>query len=213
MIGRIFKRSPLLLTSLVGVAIATASCTAILTTQSNQNGAATVTAANWQEAQLLHTLPGHSNSRLIDVRSITMSKDGLSLISAGMSGDEPNEQGSYDGEVRVWNLESGELISTIPELFDEMSVVTIGDDRQTLVVGDRSYTIRLWDLETGEKLQTLPDIGYLTELLILSQDGQTLITANPDDQTVQVWDVESQQVVQSFNAEHEAIVVEGAIAP
>ncbi|NJL35701.1 MAG: WD40 repeat domain-containing protein [Leptolyngbyaceae cyanobacterium RM2_2_4] len=150
---------------------------------------------------------------MIDVRSITISEDGLSLISAGMSGSEPNDQGSYDGEVRVWDLQSGELTSTIPGLFDEMSVVTIGDDRQTLVVSDRHHNIQLWNLETEEPLQALPDIGYFTELLILSQDGQTLITANPDDQTVQVWTVESQQVVQSFNAGHEAIVIEGSDRP
>jgi len=212
MIGQILKRSPLLFTGLVGLmAIATTNCTTIPTAREtpSQHTAATVTAANWKAAQLLHTLTGHSDSRLIDVRAMTISADGSSLISVGMSGDEPNEQGSYDGEVRVWNLESGELTSTIRGLFDEMSVVTIGADRQTLVVGDRNYNIQLWNLETGEKLQTLPDIGYLTELLVLSQDGQTLITANPDDQTVQVWDVESQQVVQSFNAGHEAIVVGG----
>lgn len=212
MIGRIFRRSPLLFTGLVGLmAIATTNCTTIPTARENtsQHTAATVTAANWQTSQLLHTLPGHSDSRLVDVRAMTISADGLSLISVGMSGDEPNEQGSYDGEVRVWNLESGELTSTIPDLFDEMSVVTIGDDRQTLVVGDRNYNIQLWNLETGEKLQTLPDIGYLTELLILSQDGKTLITANPDNQMVQVWNVDSQQVVQSFDAAHAAIVVEG----
>jgi WD40 repeat protein len=211
MTARIFRRSPLF-TSLVGLmAIATTNCTAIPTAQEtpSQQPAATVTAANWQAAQLLHTLPGHSDSRLIDVRAMTISADGSSLISVGMSGNEPNEQESYDGEVRVWNLESGELTSTIPGLFDEMSVVTIGDDRQTLVVGDRNYNIQLWNLETGEKLQTLPDIGYLTELLILSQDGQTLITANPDNQMVQVWSVESQQVVQSFDAAHETIVVGG----
>lgn len=197
------------------MAIAIAGCTAIPTARENtsQSTAATVTVTDWQEAQLLHTLPGHSNSRLIDVRSITISEDGLSLISVGMSGSEPNDQGSYDGEVRVWNLESGELTSTIPGLFDEMSIVTIGADRQTLVVGDRSYNIQLWNLETGEKLQTLPDIGYLTELLLLSQDGQRLITANPDDQTVQVWDVESQRLIQSFNAAHETIVIEGGDRP
>jgi WD40 repeat protein len=216
MTGQVFRRSPLLFTGLVGLmAIATTNCTTIPTAQEapSQHTAATVTAANWQEAQLLHALPGHSDSRLIDVRSITISKDGSSLISVGMSGDEPNDQGSYDGEVRAWNLESGELTSTIPGLFDEMSVVTIGDDHQTLVVGDRHHNIQLWNLETGKKLQTLPDIGYLTELLILGQDGQTLISANPDDQTVQVWDVETQQVVQSFNAAHEAIVIEGGDRP
>jgi WD40 repeat protein len=215
MIERIFGRSPLLFTGLVGLmAIATASCTAIPTARENGgHTVATVMVADWQEAQLLHTLPGHSNSRLIDVRSMTISADGSSLISVGMSGSEPNEQGSYDGEVRIWNLESGELTSTIPGLFDEMSIVTVGADRQTLVVGDRSYNIQLWNLETGEKLQTLPNIGYLTELLILSQDRKTLITANPDDQTVQVWDVESQRVGQSFNAAHETIVIEGGDRP
>ncbi|MBD2056644.1 WD40 repeat domain-containing protein [Oculatella sp. FACHB-28] len=213
MIVRIFKRSPLLFTGLVGLmAITTASCTAIPTARENggQSTVTTVMVADWEGAQLLHTLPGHSNSRLIDVRSMTISADGSSLISVGMSGSEPNEEGSYDGEVRIWNLELGELTSTIPGLFDEMSVVTVGADHQTLVVGDRSYNIQLWNLETGEKLQTLPNIGYLTELLILSQDGKTLITANPDDQTVQVWDVESQQVKRSFNSAHEAIVIEGS---
>lgn len=84
---------------------------------------------------LIHTLTGHSRR----VESVAISPDGRMLAS-----------GSADQTVKLWNLQTGELLQTLKEdssqaILGGVWSVAISPDGQTLACGSNDHTIRIWE--------------------------------------------------------------------
>ena len=118
------------------------------------------------------------------VRSLAFSNDGATLVAV---------EGK---QVRLWDVESGELRDTFQQP-DNGSCASFSPDGKTLAVGSLNYKIRheggreiresldgtilLWDPSTGEQRDSLSvHSGRYIYSVAFSPDGQTLASAGED---------------------------------
>ncbi len=90
-------------------------------------------------------LTGHSKGFL----SISFSHSGKQLASAGL-----------DGTSRVWDTESGQLISTFEYHTGALNDVKYSADDREIFTAAQNGTVRIWDPLTGQPVQP-PEDGYL----------------------------------------------------
>ncbi len=121
-------------------------------------------------------LEGHSSY----VVSVVFSPDGKMLASA-----------SLDESIKLWDLETLEVIRTIPT-GKEISTIIFFPDSLTLASGGgitSDGTIKLWDVESGKLKGALRGHNSSVISLDLSQDGNLLASSSWDG-TLRLWDVE-----------------------
>lgn len=94
--------------------------------------------------------------------------------------------GSADGTMRFWDLETGELMTTLKE-YDPASPIAFSPDGQTFASGGANAKILLWDLSTG-KLKTTFTAYNPVRQISFEEDGKTLITSGTDGTTL-LWDL------------------------
>ena len=143
----------------------------------------------WQFVTCLHTLlhPPLSDSErryyygdCVAVRSVAISRDGQTLVSAG----------GRDG-LKVSNLSMspiGQMTRTFGADPFRCSYVAISPDGETLVSDSTDHTIKIWHLPTGQLITTLVGHSDLVTSLAISQNGQTFVSGSKDG-TIKVWGV------------------------
>lgn len=125
----------------------------------------------------IHALSGHSDS----VFSVAISPDGKMLASGGR-----------DRTVKLWNLTTGELLTTLTRHSSPVLSVDFSPDGQTLASASNMEfhdgTIKLWDVGTGRLRQTLGSslVSLRTSCVAFSPDGQTLATGH-SDAAIRLW--------------------------
>ncbi|MGB3191188.1 MAG: WD40 repeat domain-containing protein, partial [Limnoraphis sp.] len=87
------------------------------------------------EGRERNRLLGHDNW----VRSVSISNDGKTIVS-----------GSSDKTIKVWNLQTGELIRTLKGHGGPVFSVSISNDSKTIVSGSDDNTIKVWNIETPD---------------------------------------------------------------
>lgn len=127
-------------------------------------------------------LKGHEDR----VESIAFSSDGSTLIS-----------GSYDGTVRLWDMNTNQERQRLVVGRIVTSVVFSSDNRlvAALVSPDdpKEFAIFIWNTTTGEmvrKFGTDMSRSQLTQLA-LSPDGIHLATGNLEDGIIRIWNIET----------------------
>jgi hypothetical protein len=128
-------------------------------------------------------------------------------------GDRRFAAGSWDGQVRIWDLKSGQLERTIPYggLYVHGVAVSPGGELVAAVGNDPAGYIKIWNVETGELKQSI--VGHTDSVLsaVFSRDGKRLLTSSYD-KTARLWDVASGRQVQLFRG-HTWWVWSAAFAP
>ena len=79
-------------------------------------------------------LRGHEGA----VNCVHASKDGTRLVSGG-----------DDQTVRVWDVKTGKLVSTMSGHDDRVLSVCFSPDGKKIASGARDKTVRIWDAATG----------------------------------------------------------------
>ena len=120
--------------------------------------------------------------------SVSFSPDGTILAS-----------GDWDGDVRLWDVASGQLKNTLqgPTGEGEVRSVSFSPDGTTLASAGLDTTIRLWDVASGQLKNTLENTRTRSgrshvHSVSFSPDGKTLATANKEE--ILLWDVDSGQL-------------------
>jgi WD40 repeat protein len=72
------------------------------------------------------------------VCSISLSADGKLAIS-----------GSWDNNLILWNVESGEALRTLKGSTDKIEAVSMSSDGRFAVSGSWGKTVKLWNVATG----------------------------------------------------------------
>ena len=108
--------------------------------------------------------------------------------------------GSEDRSIKIWNINTGELVRTIVELnnfADFAENIIILNNKDFLVSGGRDSIIRIWNYKTGEKIgQIKAHYDEIRSLILLPPED--LIISGSDDGTVRVFDIETMKQLQVF---------------
>ncbi|WP_371619218.1 trypsin-like peptidase domain-containing protein [Streptomyces sp. NBC_00454] len=110
------------------------------------------------------------------VNRVAFSPDGRTLAT-----------GSGDGSVRLWDVATGTMRSTLPQTV-KVGAVAFSPDGRTLATDSEDNTVVLWDVATGSPRATLKGHSGLVWSIAFSPDGRTLATGS-DDNKVMLWDV------------------------
>lgn len=137
-------------------------------------------------------LTGHLN----DLACFAFSPDGKTLAS-GCRG-RSSHGNRYPITVRLWNVLTGESITTFTGNTDGITCLAFSPDGVTLASGSDDNTICLWDSHMRKQTGTLIGHNGPISCIAFSPDGKTLATAcapltsryidNPD-KTIRLWDV------------------------
>ena len=144
-------------------------------TQDHSSGGGSVTEgspnSSFKNITLAKALEGHEDV----VLSVAISPDSQIFASSG------------EGSIKVWNLATGEEITTVNSR-QRVNVVAISPDGSTLVSGGDDQTIKIWNLPTGELLRTLRGHSDSIHALAFSPDASTLVSGS-DDGTIKLWNM------------------------
>ncbi|PHH68539.1 hypothetical protein CDD80_7440 [Ophiocordyceps camponoti-rufipedis] len=96
--------------------------------------------------------------------------------------------GSYDATIKIWDLETGEVLRTLRG--HASTVRTLQFDESKLISGSFDKTIKIWNWQTGECLSTLQ--CHSDGVLSVHYDGCTLASGSMD-RTVKIFSFDSKQ--------------------
>src|SRR5882762_5938103 len=129
----------------------------------------------------INVLRGHKSA----VWSVTFSSDGKRIAS-----------GSDDKSIRVWDAETGEMVSgPFKGHTGGVSSVAFSSDGKRIASGSKDKSIRVWDAKTGEMVSS-PFDGHTDGVssVTFSSDGKQ-IASGSKDKSIRVWDAETGKMV------------------
>jgi len=99
---------------------------------------------------------------------------------------------SFDGSLRLWNLESGTQIGDDwrDGLKEEMWSIALSPNSKTVASGGRDGKVRLWDVETKKVVAKWTGHADIVRSLCWSADGERVVSGS-NDGTMRGWDIES----------------------
>jgi WD40 repeat protein/tRNA A-37 threonylcarbamoyl transferase component Bud32 len=148
-------------------------------------------AMNWR---CLQTLAGHMG----EVTALSLSPSGRFLAS-----------GSSDRTLKLWRLETGELLHTFAgrSLWssaghqDRISALTFGFNGRVLISASQDGEIKLWDLSKRQLISTVPNHSWGVLAIALTPDSDRLVSGSGDG-VIQLWDAETDRPLANL-AQHQ----------
>jgi WD40 repeat protein/tRNA A-37 threonylcarbamoyl transferase component Bud32 len=114
------------------------------------------------------------------VTCLAISADGKRLFS-----------GDKDRAIRVWDLETGMAIFSLPA--HRPISLALSPDSKRLYCGGLDFgEITVWDLQSGKEILRLLGHAEAVRSLAVSGDGKRLFSGS-DDWTIKVWDLEAEE--------------------
>lgn len=146
------------------------------------------------------------------VKSVAFSPNGEQLAAAVSAGFE------MPGEVKVWDVSSGQEVLSLKGHTCEVNCVVFGRDGNRLASAsgagnrpDKRGEVKLWDAITGVELRTMRGHTQSVNSVALSRDGKRLASASAD-QTVMIWDTTTGKNTLTLKG-HTSSVVSVAFSP
>lgn len=132
--------------------------------------------------------------------ALAISPDGQRLVS-----------GSFDKSVKIWHLQTGELLHTLKGHARGVFSVAVSPDSKIIASGSWDETVRLWHLEEGTLQDTLTAHSGSVRSVAISPDGKRLASGSFDE-TIKLWELET-GVLQASWTEYLGPVYAIAFAP
>jgi WD40 repeat protein len=102
---------------------------------------------------------------------------------------------SYDGSLRVWDMERGKQIGK--DWRDEgagMNTITLSPDGKKVLSGSDDGAVRLWDIDTAKVIAKWTEHTAGVASLCWSRDGRRAVSGAYDG-TVRMWDAETGKTI------------------
>lgn len=131
---------------------------------------------------LERVLEGHA----APVHSVALSRDEQSALSA-----------SADGTVRLWELSTGQCLSTIGVGSSPVHCVTWMTDGTTAIVGTADKRVGIYDPRSGKSLRTMYGHAAAVHSVAASPDGRFVLSGSAD-KTLRLWETASGRCLQCF---------------
>lgn len=148
----------------------------------------------WKQADLT-TLAAHT----APVMSVAATNDGQIIAS-----------GSQDNTIKLWNIQTGENVSTLTGDGSAILSVNFSNDGIELASGTEFWRILEWNLQTGELYFPLEHSAPIFAVQI-SPNNRNIASASADN-TVRVWDRRTGQVLYN-HTQHSDTVYGVAFSP
>jgi WD40 repeat protein/serine/threonine protein kinase len=142
--------------------------------------------------QLLRKLQAHGTG----VSKVAFSPDGKRLASVGWV--RMDHQLKPTGELKIWDVTTGNLLRTVPQPGQITSLVAFSPDGKRLATNGPDSTVKLWDAQTGEELRTFRGHSQQVHCVAFSRDGRRLASGGGPvaflgETELKVWDGETGQ--------------------
>jgi serine/threonine protein kinase len=159
-------------------------------------------------AQATPTATSSSESRLFanpgdDIRVITASQDRRLVLT-----------GSFNTNmVRLWNVQSGEVIRSFPGHTKKVHGVALSSDGTIAASGggDDDSTVRLWSVQTGDLVRVIQAHEGGVWSVAFDSEGKHLFSAGAD-KLIRMWAVDTGAEVRQFQG-HVGQVFKVAVSP
>lgn len=152
------------------------------------------TARIWDVAsgKRLHTLDHHSKQHPEGVvYNLSVSPRGDMVATGARSGQE--------GLVRLWDIETGDLLATFPSMQREVYHVDFSNDGAMLASGGADGTVRVWDVGSRKLRASFPAHSAPVWVVAFSHDGTQVASASFDG-TVKIFNIEAGKLRLNLNA-------------
>jgi WD40 repeat protein len=118
--------------------------------------------------------------------------------------------GGYDGAIKIWAFDSGELLRAI--VGHTGASVAFSPDGAWIASGSEKNNVAIWDAISGQPFRQpfVGHNGWVTSVAFMP-DGKTIVSAS-FDKTIKIWDVASGTVLRTLIG-HSDDVVSVAISP
>ncbi|MCC6152675.1 MAG: hypothetical protein IT367_02905, partial [Candidatus Hydrogenedentes bacterium] len=122
---------------------------------------------------LIKTIEGHKDN----VLALAFSPDGKQIVSA-----------SYDKNLIIWDVETGNPVHTLANHVDAVYCVAWSPDGKHIASGAGDRTVKLWQPSDGKLLITISDSLDAVLAVAFSPDGKTLAGAGAD-KVIRLWEM------------------------
>jgi WD40 repeat protein len=130
----------------------------------------------WQlengQYNLLTTLLGHNWA----VLTVAFSPTHQNLLATG----------SGDNTIKLWDVNTGELISTLSGHSWSVVAIAFSTDGETLISASWDKTIKIWQIKTKKEIASLVGHTDSVSSVAISDDG-ILIVSGSKDKTIKLW--------------------------
>ena len=128
------------------------------------------------------------------VNAVDFNNDGTLLLS-----------GSSDHNIKLWDVETGELLKTFSEHVTQTKDVIFTPDGKHAVSAENNYIVYWRNVVEGQ-IGRKPFYGHTGTVnsIDMNQEMSKIISCSRDG-TIKVWDVESGQMLQSINAHPDGV--------
>lgn len=124
-----------------------------------------------------------------DIKSIDFSVDGTNIAF-----------GSRDKNIRIFNIESKECISTLRGHTNSVNSVSYSACGKFLASAGLDRTIKVWDVNTGECIKTITGNPMGFNYIVYSSDGGYILTCSGEGM-VKIWNIQTSECLRLFKVD------------
>jgi WD40 repeat protein len=121
-----------------------------------------------------------------DIYSIEVFADGKRVLT-----------GSCDNEAKIWDVETGEVITTFAGHKDCVVSVRLSPDGKQVLTASRDGRVKIWEVETGKLLKTIVAHTHWISSAVFSANGKYVLTGSLDH-SAKLWEVASGKLKQTY---------------